>query len=270
MELTWNWPADTYDESRHLADEGDLGEERYVSGNDPPTGFAHIFIAVNHLDSLLASTQTDSGVNVVSPVETDPLTGLKSAIVADPDGYHIRLTERRSPSRPGVTDAVFAGVKLRVQDPRTALPFFSRLGFKHVARIDEPSRKATQYYLAYSSATGAKGEPKEVAEWVVGRREPLLQLEHAWGVEEQEEKVYVNGNVKPYRGFGHVGIVVDDIYKTVQELEGDGYAVVRKPGPFADVGDIAFVAEPSAGYWVEVIKREGEPGDVPYEQPVLA
>lgn len=47
---------------------------------------------------------------------------------------------------------------------------------------------------------------------------------------------------------------MDDLEAAVGRLEAAGVPVVRKPGPFKDVGSIAFVADPD-GYWVELIQR---------------
>lgn len=272
VELTWNWPKATLEESVEAADFGDKGGERYVTGNDEPKGFGYVGLVVSNLPAVVGRLKEIRGMRVLEGVTTEG--GAATAVVADPDGYSVKLTERGYVPAEGTTfdmvkaDPVFGSVMLRVKDPREALKFFSRLGFRCIARLDDDGKKCTEYFLAYSLAKPieeAAGET-EKAEWVNGRRECKVLLKHEWGTEEKDEQMYVNGNTKRYRGFGHVGIVVDDIYATVAAIETDGYQVVRKPGPFKDVGDIAFVAEPSTGYWVEVIKRTGEPADVPYEK----
>lgn len=273
MELTWNWPKDTLAESLEAAKNGDKGEEMYVTGNEEPRGFGYVGVVLSNLPAVVARMQKE-GVRMLEGVTTEG--GAATAVVADPDGYSVQLTERGYVPGEGVlfdmvkADPVFGSVMLRVKDPRAALKFFSRLGFRSIARLDDDAKECTEYFLAYSLAKPVEEAAGEVekAEWVTGRRECKIVLKHEWGTEEKEEQMYVDGNTKPYRGFGHVGIVVDDIYGTVGAMEKDGYKVVRKPGPFKDVGEIAFVAEPSTGYWVEVIKRVGKPADVPYEKPL--
>lgn len=272
VELTWNWPRDGLEESVKAAKEGDKGDEKYVSGNEEPRGFGYVGVVVSNLPGVVDRLRK-KGVPVLQDVSAEG--GAATAVVADPDGYSLQLTERGYVPGEGAfdmvkADPVFSSVMLRVKDPREALKFFARLGFRCIARLDDDEKRWTEYFLAYSLAKPVEdgaGET-EKAEWVNGRREGKILLKHEWGTEEKDEQMYVNGNTKPYRGFGHVGIVVDDIYATTEAMETEGYAVVRKPGPFKDVGEISFVAEPSTGYWVEVIKRAGTPADVPYEKPL--
>lgn len=261
VELTWNWPSDTYEESIKLAKAGDKTEE-YVNGNQDPTGFGYIEVAVNDVGAAVAGLK-EKGVKII---EQTARNGRTSATVADPDGYHIRITGPKGTdtAKPmAELDPVYDAIMLRIKDPRAAINFFEHLGFRYVTRIDNDGGKSTEYYLAYTNKTA-----DDIAS-VQKMRECKLKLLHTWGTEEESEQMYTNGNVKPNRGFGHVGIIVDDIYKTMEEMGQEGYQTIRKPGPFADVGEIGFVGEPSTNYWIEVIKRAGTAADLPYEQPVF-
>jgi len=81
----------------------------------------------------------------------------------------------------------------------------------------------------------------------------ILELTHNWGTENQEGFQYHNGNSEP-RGFGHIGICVDNIYDACEKLEKEGVKIQRKPGPFKEMVDIAFVCDPD-NYWIELIQR---------------
>lgn len=219
VELTWNWPKSTFEESLKAAEQGDKGDEVYVNGNEEPKGFGH----------LVFGTENEDGWS------------------EDPDGYRVKLEKKGEKEGKG---GLFSGVMLRVKDPRESIKFFAKLGMKVVGKEDDEDEKKSVIYMGYVDDMNETSIEK--------RRECLLRLEHEWGNELKEEALFTNGNVKPYRGFGHVGIIVDDIYLTMKEMEKEGYSVVRQPSAFRDVGEIAFIAEPSCGYWVEVIKREGK------------
>lgn len=271
IELTWNWPRETYDESVQAASENDKGDEVYVNGNQDPKGFGHVGVIVSNLAGVMDMLEK-KGVAVVQGASTDGKDD--TAVVADPDGYLIQLSERgHTPGDGGVdmvkADPVYGSVMLRVKDPRDAIRFFSRLGFRCIARLDHEDDKCTEYFLAYSWASAVEDGVSEAekAEWVQARRECKVLLKHHWGTENESGQMYAHGNAKPHRGFGHLGIIVDDIYGTTQAMEKEGYKIIRQPAPFGGAGEISFVAEPSTGYWVELIKRSGEAGDVPYEKP---
>lgn len=260
VELTWNWPGGggSYDEAIRAVEGGDMGGEEYVSGNEQGAlGFGYLGVTVERLGDVLGAL--GESVDVVD-------SGERVLVVKDPDGYYIRLEGRREGlgGRVPQEDPVFGRVVVRVKDVGQAVTFFGRLGFQVVASVD--GKGVTEVWMGYVGGEGGGGGRGKEA--LAGRRECLIGLVHVWGTELSEGLVYQNGNVRPYRGFGHVGIVVDDIYDTVQQMEKEGYQVVRKPGPFKDVGEIAFVAEPSSGYWVEIIKREGEPAREPYAKPL--
>ncbi|KAI0564968.1 Glyoxalase/fosfomycin resistance/dioxygenase [Gracilaria domingensis] len=270
VELTWNWPAETYEKSYELAQEGKTTEQ-YVNGNSSPQGFAHISLTVQDVAKAISALKREG---VTSDTEATSVVAPSAAIVKDPETYYIQLAgpdgDSGSSASFSALDPVYSSVMLRVHDPREALPFFQRLGMQYLTRIDNESEKSTHYYLAYTNKTAPEenSSVEERQQWIAGLRECVLDLVHVWGSEEGESE-YANGNVKPYRGFGHVGFIIDDIYSTTEAMEKHGYKVIRKPSPFADVGDIAFVEEPSTKYWVELITREGEAPSVPYEQPRL-
>ncbi|CAN8063256.1 unnamed protein product [Agarophyton chilense] len=271
VELTWNWPAETYEESCELAAKGE-STEQYVNGNSEPKGFGHISIAVRDVAQAVSALKSEGIACEMGTTDGISIAAPSAAMVKGPEAYHIQLAgagSDGSSSTPfAALDPVYSSVMLRVKDPRGAIPFFQRLGMQYLTRIDSESEKTTHYYLAYSDKEGPaeSSSVEEKQQWIAELRECTLHLVHVWGTEDGECE-YANGNVKPHRGFGHVGFLVDDIYSTTEAMEKHGYKLLRKPSPFADAGEIAFVEEPSTKYWVELIAREGKAPPVPYEQP---
>ena len=69
-------------------------------------------------------------------------------------------------------------------------------------------------------------------------------------------------------GFGHFGLAVSDVYKTVEQVKSACGAVTREPGPVkGGKTPIAFVADPT-GYSWELIQRQGDIPD-PLAQVML-
>lgn len=245
IELTWNWTADTYEAS--VAGVGTVSpEEVYVNGNEAgsPRGFGYIEVSVDDV-SVIHSLAQCAGVPIISDLDSE------SVIVADPDGYHVRFISRLSDETNAEKkhtsiaslDPVFSSVMLRVKDRAAAQAFFQRLGFRGDA--------------GRLSLLGGDRALRDCA---------LTLVEDDGG-----DVGLTNGNTKPFRGFGHVGLVVADAAEATKRLGTEcGFDVVRECKPFADVGSISFVAEPSTGYWVELIQRTGmnpDPSTPPYQQP---
>jgi lactoylglutathione lyase len=245
MELTHNWDSD----------------EKYVNGNsDQGRGFGHIGIVVDDVAATVRRLAA-TGVKVVR--EPSPFVDVGViAFVEDPDGYWCEIIQRGGSESPGADkglvgkDPVFAQVMMRVGDPAAEVAFYQRLGMKYIAHLDFPEKDFTLYFLAYTDLEGPppSASRSEVAAWLWKVRDCTVELTHNWVDDAGEPASYASGNEKPFRGFGHVGIIVDDVEATTNQLEKAGHKIIRKPGPFQDVGFIAFIASP-AGYWIELIKR---------------
>ncbi|KAG0497984.1 hypothetical protein HPP92_002675 [Vanilla planifolia] len=147
---------------------------------------------------------------------------------------------------------------LRVKDPSVSLDFYSRvLGMSLLKRLDFSEMKFSLYFLGYENTFSAPDDPKQRTVWTFGQK-ATLELTHNWGTENDPDfKGYHNGNSEP-RGFGHIGITVDDVYKACERFERLGVEFVKKPDDGKMKG-IAFIKDPD-GYWIEIfdLKTIGE------------
>jgi lactoylglutathione lyase len=138
----------------------------------------------------------------------------------------------------------------RIKDPKISLDFYSRvLGMSLLKRLDFADMKFSLYFMGYENIAAAPTDPVERTVWNFGRK-ATIELTHNWGTESNPEfKGYHNGNSEP-RGFGHIGITVDDTYKACERFEQLGVEFVKKPDDGKMKG-IAFIKDPD-GYWIEI------------------
>ncbi|KAL3530513.1 hypothetical protein ACH5RR_009835 [Cinchona calisaya] len=142
----------------------------------------------------------------------------------------------------------------RIKDPQVSLKFYSEvLGMSLLKRLDFPEMKFSLFFLGYEDTSSAPNDPVERTAWTFGRK-ATIELTHNWGTENDPNfKGYHNGNSEP-RGFGHIGITVDDTYKACKRFESLGVEFVKKPDDGKMKG-IAFIKDPD-GYWIEIFDTE--------------
>ncbi|XP_062082192.1 lactoylglutathione lyase isoform X2 [Humulus lupulus] len=138
----------------------------------------------------------------------------------------------------------------RIKDPKVSLDFYSRvLGMSLLKRLDFPEMKFSLYFLGYEDSASAPINAVDRTVWTFGLK-ATIELTHNWGTESDPEfKGYHNGNSDP-RGFGHIGITVDDTYKACERFESLGVEFVQRPDDGKMKG-IAFIKDPD-GYWIEI------------------
>lgn len=103
--------------------------------------------------------------------------------------------------------------------------------------------------MGYEETSSAPTDPIERTAWTFGHK-ATLELTHNWGSETDPDfKGYHNGNSEP-RGFGHIGITVDDVHKACKRFETLGVEFVKRPDD-GKIKDIAFIKDPD-GYWIEI------------------
>lgn len=138
----------------------------------------------------------------------------------------------------------------RIKDPKVSLDFYSRvLGMSLLKRLDFPEMKFSLYFLGYEDTASAPSDPVDRTVWTFSKK-ATIELTHNWGTESDPEfNGYHNGNTDP-RGFGHIGVTVDDTYKACERFELLGVEFVKKPDDGKMKG-IAFIKDPD-GYWIEI------------------
>uniref|UniRef100_A0A804Q124 Lactoylglutathione lyase n=1 Tax=Zea mays TaxID=4577 RepID=A0A804Q124_MAIZE len=125
-------------------------------------------------------------------------------------------------------------VVYRVGDLDKTIKFYTEcLGMKLLRKRDIPEERYTNAFLGYGP---------EDSHFVV-------ELTYNYGVES-----YNIGT-----GFGHFGIAVEDVAKTVELIKAKGGTVTREPGPVkGGKSVIAFIEDPD-GYKFELIERGPTP-----------
>lgn len=172
------------------------------------------------------------------------------AFVKDPDGYWVELVSRGTPGKIK-NECNFSQTMLRVKDPKKSLEFYQRMGMKLL--VERHFDSFSLYFLG-SSVVADDDHPKEMFQ-------PCLELTHNHGTETDDGFKHFSGNEDERKGFGHIGFLVDDVYKACDEIGKMGYGFQKTPDGGTMKG-LAFALDPD-GYWVEIVPRGGlEFGDV--------
>jgi len=147
-------------------------------------------------------------------------------------------------------DYIFQQTMLRVKDIKKSLAFYTGiLGMRLLKKLDFPSMAFSLYFMGYEREEDIPKDEKERTLWMFSRK-ATLELTHNWGSENDEAVTYHNGNSDP-RGFGHIGIMVPDVYSSSERFEKLGVEFVKKPHDGKMKG-LAFIKDPD-GYWIEIL-----------------
>jgi len=139
---------------------------------------------------------------------------------------------------------------IRVKDPAVSLSFYQDFfGMKPVGQPQQNSDGSSSYFLASPQATGEEHFEKSV--WNFPGT--CIELRHEKDVPKDSSFRYANGNVEPYRGFGHIAFFTDDVYADCETLVKKGVQFQKKPNDGRMKG-LAFALDPD-GYWIEIITR---------------
>ncbi|KAK9208563.1 hypothetical protein WN944_000921 [Citrus x changshan-huyou] len=151
-------------------------------------------------------------------------------------------------------------VVYRVGDLDRTIKFYTEcLGMKLLRKRDIPEEKYTNAFLGYGPEDShfvIELTYSKLSDWRFTFVTPLLNSEAT----EFEMNLYYG--VDKYdigTGFGHFGIAVDDVAKTVELIKAKGGKVTREPGPVKGGNTvIAFIEDPD-GYKFELLERGPTP-----------
>jgi lactoylglutathione lyase len=136
----------------------------------------------------------------------------------------------------------FSQTMLRVKDPKKSLAFYQKLGMKVLEE-----RHFADFSLFF---LGSSNVPDNAV--VKEQFQPVLELTHNHGTENQEEFCHYNGNEVGRQGFGHIGFLVDDVYKACDAIGEMGYGFRKEPDGGSMKG-LAFAYDPD-GYSVSRVQ----------------
>ena len=122
-----------------------------------------------------------------------------------------------------------AHTMIRVLDLDRSLHFYTEiLGMKLLRKSDYPEGRFTNCFVGYGSEDDTA----------------VIELTHNW----EQKEPYDKGN-----GWGHICLVVADVYATCERLEKAGAHISRPPGPMKHgTTVIAFIDDPD-GYKIELV-----------------
>ncbi|KAI1706491.1 glyoxalase/Bleomycin resistance protein/Dioxygenase superfamily domain-containing protein [Ditylenchus destructor] len=147
------------------------------------------------------------------------------------------------------SDFYFQQTMYRIKDPRKSIPFYTKvLGMKLLSQRDFPAAKFSLFFMGYKSVAEIPENSEERDRFAL-TTQSTIELTYNWGSENDPNVNYHNGNSDP-RGYGHIGIVVPDVYAACERFEKMGVNFVKKPDEGKMKG-LAFIQDPD-GYWIEI------------------
>jgi len=180
------------------------------------------------------------------------------AFAYDPDKYWVEII-KRAEEHVLKTPANLSQTMIRIKNPGLSIPFYQKLGMTLVQqRHFGPDQGAFSLYFLAALGPNETPPPEDEAgirTWVNSREAPVLELTHNHGTENDDDFKHFHGNEEGRQGFGHIGFLVDDVFKACQELKDLGFGMHKEPAG-GNMKGLAFANDPD-GYRVEIIKRGG-------------
>ena len=134
------------------------------------------------------------------------------AFVYDPDGYWVEVV-KRGDNHDIKNEMNFSQTMLRIKDPSKSIPFYQKLGMKVLTE-----KHFDDFSLYFLGSSGVQDDAV-----VKDMFQPVLELTHNHGTEKDDEYKLLNGNEDGRQGFGHIGFLVDDVYKACDGIREMGY-----------------------------------------------
>ena len=216
-DFLWTYDGVTLELTHNHGTESDSNFKGYHTGNEEKDGFGHV--AFNCDDVYDATSKLiANGVTFKKKPDEGRMKGL--AFAYDPDGYWVEIVKRHEAGKiPNYYN--FSQTMLRVKDPKKSIEFYKSFGMNLVRESHYDS--FSLYYLA-SNTEGpvdpSSDESKASAKMLFN---PILELTHNHGTENESEFKYYHGNEEGRQGFGHIGFLVDDVYEACDSLRELGY-----------------------------------------------
>ncbi|KAF4338977.1 Lactoylglutathione lyase [Fusarium beomiforme] len=135
---------------------------------------------------------------------------------------------------------------VRVKDPERTIRFYEHLGLSVVQKLSFPENKFDLYFLGVNSP-GSPSYGKFTFD-----RQGLIELTHNYGTEDDKDYRVNNGNEKPYLGFSHISISVQDVHATYQSLAKAGYKFQQD---VSSTNERVIALDPD-GYWVQITEQD--------------
>jgi len=241
---------------------GSENDEKFAvnTGNDEPyRGFGHI--AFNLKDDLTKTCESlvAEGVKFQKLPHQGRMKNIAFAL--DPDGWWIEIVPRAD-SCTLTSKFNLSQCMIRVKNAKKACAFFEQVcNMSRVAELHfEQAKFSLFFYMSgLDDATKQALEKMDEAERVKffkSQHDPVLELTHNWGTENDDDFHYHNGNTDP-KGFGHIGFLVDNLDDCCKAMIEQGVAFQKKPSD-GKMKSIAFALTPEDSYWVELIQRGAE------------
>lgn len=134
------------------------------------------------------------------------------AFAYDPDGYWVELVSRTDKNKIPF-EFNFSQTMIRVKDPKKSVEFYKKLGMKVLKE-----KHFDDFSLFFLGSSNVDESVK-----CGNQFQPVLELTHNHGTETDDDFKHYNGNEEGRQGFGHIGFLVDDVYKACDSIRTMGY-----------------------------------------------
>eukprot|EP00752_Nemacystus_decipiens_P012878 g11400.t1 len=222
----------------------------YANGNDEPyRGFGHL--AFLTADVYQASEELEKGgVSFKKKPDQGRMKGL--AFAYDPSGYWVELVKRNKEA--GFPEIFNLGqTMLRVKDADKSLAFYAGIGMTKVCELHFET--FSLYFLQSLPSEEVAGLPVPDSPDAYSRMgrswEPVLELTHNHGTENDPNFSYHDGNTDP-KGFGFLGFIADDLDGVARYLKDEGVPEIPEQDMFK--GKLRRFTDPD-GYHVQLAQR---------------
>ena len=237
----WNFKGTALELTHNYGTEDDANFKHNNGNVEPHRGFGHIAFYIE--DVYKACEELESkGVKFQKKPDDGRMKGLAFAL--DPDGYWIEIIKRGENSQ--IKGYSLAQTMIRVKDPVKSIAFYRDVC--EMTLLAEKHFEEAKFSLYFFASLKNGEENLQLNE----RFNPVLELTHNHGTENDDSFSYHNGNTEP-KGFGHIGFLVDDVNVACERIENAGCSFIKKPNDGKMKG-LAFAKDPD-GYWIEIIPR---------------